>query len=174
MKGIQMVALKDHRMLSEVQLPVAGEPIVILLVDDDPDCRCFVRDAISESKITNRVFEVSNGVEAMHFLQKQGGFATVPRPGLIFLDLEMPGMDGLEVLEKIKSDRALQDIPVVMMTGVSDENAMKKAMLAGANSYTLKPANAEQFLRVVIASTSYWLTIHQYPERHMPGEFCRR
>jgi CheY-like chemotaxis protein len=173
MKGDTMVAPKEHR-FAEPALPATGEPIVILLIDDDPDCRCFVRDAINESKITNRVYEVSNGLEAMHFLQKKGGFATAPRPGLIFCDLEMPGMNGLEVLTKIKSDPTLQDIPVVMMTGVSDESAMRKAMIAGANSYTIKPANAEQFLRVVIESTNYWLTIHQYPERHLPREMCRR
>jgi hypothetical protein len=61
-----------------------------------------------------------------------------------------------------------------MMTGVSDEGQMKLAAENGANSYTLKPANAEQFLRTVLASTNYWLTIHQYPERHLPASACRR
>ena len=68
----------------------------------------------------------------------------------------------------------MRDIPVVMMTGVSDEEQMKQAAANGANSYTIKPANAEQFLRTVLASTNYWLTIHQYPEHHLPAEECRR
>ena len=65
-------------------------------------------------------------------------------------------------------------IPVVMMTGLCGEEQMRLAAARGANSYTLKPANAEQFLRTVLASTNYWLTIHQYPERHLPPEECRK
>src|SRR3954469_11032674 len=149
-------------------------PITILLVDDDPDCRMLVRDAISGCKVSNDVHEVSNGLEALEFLRRSGPHANAPRPGLIFLDIEMPGMDGLETLKAIKSDAALRDIPVVMMTGVCGEEQMQTAAKLGANSYTLKPANAEQFLRTVLASTNYWLTIHQYPTHHLPPEACRK
>ena len=149
-------------------------PITILLVDDDPDCRLLIRDAIAECKVSNSVFEVANGAEALEFLKRRGRFAGAPRPGLIYLDLEMPGMDGQATLKAIKADPDLRDIPVVMMTGVADENEMKTAAANGANSYTLKPANVEQFLRTVLASTSYWLTIHQYPDHHTPAELCRR
>ena len=149
-------------------------PITILLIDDDPDCRLLIKDAISECKVSNDVHEVGNGLEALQFLRKQGAFSDAPRPGLIYMDIEMPGMDGLETLRQIKSDPALRDIPVVMMTGVSDEKEMQTAAANGANSYTLKPANVEQFLRTVLASTSYWLTIHQYPDHHHPAETCRR
>jgi two-component system response regulator len=150
------------------------EPITILLVDDDPDCRLLLRDAIAECKVSNSVFETSNGLEALEFLRRRGPYADAPRPGLIYLDLEMPGMNGQDTLKAIKADPELRDIPVVMMTGVADENEMKTAAANGANSYTLKPANVEQFLRTVLASTSYWLTIHQYPEHHVPAELCRR
>lgn len=149
-------------------------PITILLVDDDPDCRLLIRDAIAECKVSNDVHEVENGGEALRFLQRQGSYQNSPRPGLIYLDIEMPGLNGQETLKRIKADPDLRDIPVVMMTGVSDENQMKQAAANGANSYTIKPANAEQFLRTVLASTNYWLTIHQYPERHLPANLCRR
>lgn len=96
------------------------------------------------------------------------------RPGLIYLDIEMPGMNGIELLKWIKSQENLREIPVVMMTGVSDETQMRLAADAGANSYTIKPAKAEQFLQTVLTSTKYWLTIHQYPEHHLPPEECRR
>jgi CheY-like chemotaxis protein len=151
-----------------------GAPITILLVDDDADCRMLLHDAIAECKVSNAVFEVANGVEALNFLRREGAFAEAPRPGLIYLDIEMPGMNGQEALREIKNDPALRDIPVVMMTGVSDEEQMQTAMTSGANSYTIKPASAEQFLRTVLASTNYWLTIHQYPEHHLPAEACRR
>src|SRR5437588_8297750 len=149
-------------------------PITILLVDDDPDCRMLIRDAISECKVSNEIFEVCNGLEALQFLRRSGANANAPRPGLVYMDIEMPGMDGLETLRQIKGDPGLRDIPVVMMTGVCAEEQMKQAAAFGANSYTLKPANAEQFLRTVLASTNYWLTIHQHPEHHLPAELCRR
>ena len=152
----------------------AGEPITILLVDDDPDCRMLIRDAIAESKVSNTVFEVCNGREALEFLNRSGRFADAPRPGLIFLDIEMPGMDGQQTLKAIRADAAFGDVPVVMMTGVSDEVQMKTAAANGANSYTIKPANAEQFLRTVMASTNYWLSIHQSPLNHLSADECRR
>ena len=150
------------------------EPITILLVDDDADCRFLIRDAISECKVSNEVHEVCNGRQALEFLRKKGAYADAPRPGLIFLDIEMPGLDGLETLRQIKSDPKLSDIPIVMMTGVCGEEQMQTAARLGANSYTLKPANAEQFLKTVLASTNYWLTVHQYPKHHLPKEMCRR
>lgn len=149
-------------------------PITILLVDDDPDCRLLIRDAIAECRVANDVFEACNGIEAMEFLQGRGRHAGAPKPGLIYLDLEMPGMNGQETLRAIKADPRLRDIPVVMMTGVADEKEMQIAAANGANSYTLKPANVEQFIETVLASTSYWLTIHQYPDHHAPPEACRR
>jgi CheY-like chemotaxis protein len=152
----------------------AGEPIVILLVDDDPDCRMLIEFAIAESKITNRVYEVGDGQEALEFLHRRGKWADAPRPGLVYMDLEMPGMGGQEALKRIRSEPSFRDIPVVMMTGVCDEREMQTAAANGANSYTLKPANAEQFLRTVRESTSYWLSIHQAPRRHLPQEMCRR
>jgi len=103
-----------------------------------------------------------------------GPHAGAQRPGLIFLDIEMPGLDGQATLKRIRSDPKFRDVPVVMMTGVSDERQMQEAAANGANSYTIKPANAEQFLRTVLASTNYWLTIHQYPKHHLPQEQCRR
>ena len=151
-----------------------GEPIAILLIDDDPDCRMLIRDAIEACKVSNQVFEVCNGAEALDFLHARGKHAGAARPGLIFLDIEMPGMDGQATLKAIRADARFREIPIVMMTGVADEAQMQAAAANGANSYTIKPANAEQFLRTVLASTNYWLTIHQYPRHHLPEQECRR
>ncbi|HWB53329.1 MAG TPA: response regulator [Tepidisphaeraceae bacterium] len=150
------------------------QAVVILLIDDDPDCRTLICDAIAECKVSNTVVEVANGKEAMDYLHRRGRWKEAKRPGLIYLDIEMPEMDGQAVLKQIKADPKLREIPVVMMTGVSDEEEMQRAMLNGANSYTLKPANAEQFLRTVLMSTNYWLNIHQYPQHHLPQEQCLR
>lgn len=150
------------------------EPITILLVDDDADCRMLVRDAIESSKVSNRTFEVSSGLEAIEFLHRRGAFSDAPKPGLIYLDLEMPGMGGQETLLAIRALPEFKETPVIMMTGMCDEGEMRKAAANGANSYTLKPASAEQFISTVLASTKYWLTVHQYPNRHLPQEDCRR
>jgi CheY-like chemotaxis protein len=158
----------------ELMITYQDEPITILIVDDDEDCRTLIRDAVSECKVSNQVHEVHDGRQALDFLYRRGAYADAPRPGLIYLDIEMPGLDGQAVLKEIKGNPGLRDIPVVMMTGVADEKQMAQAAKNGANSYTLKPANAEQFLRTVLASTTYWLTIHQYPTHHLPAVACRR
>jgi CheY-like chemotaxis protein len=141
------------------------DPISILLVDDDPDCRLLIRDAITDCNVGNTVYEVSNGEEAMEFLMRKGKYRDAPRPGLVFLDIEMPGKDGQTVLREIREHEELSDVPVVMMTGVSDPEEIRIAAKNGANSYTIKPASAEAFLKTVLASTNYWLRIHQYPKR---------
>jgi CheY-like chemotaxis protein len=150
-------------------------PITILIVDDDPDCRLLIRDAIAECKVSNDVHEVATGAEALDFLNRRGTYASAPRPGLVFLDIEMPpGINGLQTLQQVRDNPELREIPVVMMTGVCGEEEMRKAAALGANSYTVKPANAEQFLRTVLASTTYWLTIHQQPDRHIDPKLARR
>ncbi len=138
-------------------------PITILLVDDDQDCRQLIRDAMETARIDNPVFEVSSGEEALKFLRQQGQFIGAARPGLIFLDIEMPGMDGQQTLQAIRSDPRNSDIAVVMMTGVTDDEQKRIAMRHGANSYTNKPTDASAFIQTVMQSASYWLRIHQFP-----------
>ena len=157
-----------------VPLHVSRQPISVLLVDDDPDCRLLIRDAIAELNEPYHIYEACNGIEAIDLLGRKGAEGQDPLPGLIFMDVEMPLQDGLETLKKIKSDERLRHIPVVMMTGVSDEDHMRRASAFGANSYTLKPADADAFLTTVAASTAYWLTVHQYPQQRLPQTLCRR
>jgi CheY-like chemotaxis protein len=153
---------------------LADTPITVLLVDDDPDCRMILKDAISSSGVRHHILEAADARSALRCLRGEGEWARSPRPGLIYLDLEMPGMNGIELLQCIKDDPALRDIPVVMLTGVSDENLMRQAAEIGANSYTIKPMDAGHFLRIVQASANYWLTIHQYPDHHLGELECRR
>jgi len=151
-----------------------GQPEVftILLVDDDPDCRALIREAIGECGSPHLVIEMPDGQAAIDYLKQKANSST--RPGLIFLDVEMPRLNGLQTLEAIKSHEKLRDIPVVMMTGVADDDYIRQAAALGANSYTIKPANPEHFLRTVMTSTQYWLTVHQYPGRHLPASEARR
>jgi CheY-like chemotaxis protein len=141
----------------------SAQPVTILLVDDDEDCRQLIRDAIEQGKLDNPVYEVASGEEALAFLNRQGKFVDAPRPGLVYLDIEMPGMDGQATLKAIRRDPRFADIAVVMMTGVTDDAQKVKAMANGANSYTNKPTDALTFMHTVIQSTDYWLRIHQFP-----------
>ena len=142
----------------------SAQAVTILLVDDDEDCRQLIRDAIEQGKFDNPVFEVSSGEEALAYLKREGPFAEAPRPGLIYLDIEMPGMGGQETLKAIKKDPRFADIAVVMMTGVTEDSQKHMAMASGANSYTNKPTDALTFIQTVMHSTNYWLRIHQFPK----------
>ena len=141
----------------------SAQPVTILLVDDDEDCRQLIRDAIEQGKLDNPVYEVSSGEQALQFLRREGAFANAPRPGLVYLDIEMPGLDGQATLKAIRSDPRFSDIAVVMMTGVTDDQQKRLAMSNGANSYTNKPTDALTFIHTVVQSTNYWLRIHQFP-----------
>lgn len=157
-----------------VPLHVKQHPLSILLVDDDADCRMLIRDAITERADTYVIYEACNGAQALDLLARKGGPDQDELPSLIFMDVEMPVLDGLETLKRIKSDPRLKHIPIIMMTGVSDEEHMRRAAEYGANSYTLKPADADRFLTTVAASTAYWLSVHQYPQQRLPQNQCRR
>ena len=141
-----------------------AQPVVILLVDDDPDCRLLIRDAIEHGKLDNPVYEVDSGEEALAFLNRSGHYADAPRPGLVYLDIEMPGMGGQEALKRIRQDPRFSDIAIVMMTGVTDDAQKRLAMASGANSYTNKPTDAMTFIQTVLTSTNYWVRIHQFPK----------
>jgi CheY-like chemotaxis protein len=140
-----------------------NELISILLIDDDEDCRLLVRDAILSANVKNDIFEVSSGEEALAFLRKEGQFQESPRPGLIYLDIDMPGINGLEVLKELKGDPVTKDIPIVMMTALDDDREKVQAAKFGANSYCVKPTDPFAFIETVIKATDYWLSIHKSP-----------
>ena len=133
----------------------------ILLVDDDEDCLMFIKDAIEDGNIRNPVYEVTSGEEALDFLYRRGAHADAPQIGLVYLDIEMPGMSGLEVLKAIRSDSRFDSVPVVMMTGVTDDHEKVDAAKNGANSYTVKPHEPTEFMKTVIDATNYWVDIHK-------------
>ena len=99
--------------------------------------------------------------QGLDFLHRRGPHANAPRPDLIYLDLEMPGISGQQVLEAAKSDPQLRDIPIVMMTGVTDEDHIARAIRGGANCYIVKPNDPETFMRFIARATNYWLCVHQ-------------
>ena len=137
--------------------------IDILLVEDNEGDARLAQEALRESKIRNSLYHVVDGVEAMDFLHKQGKYAQVPRPDLILLDLNLPRMDGREVLAAIKGDENLKRIPVVILTTSSDEADIFKSYNLHANCYITKPLGLDQFIQVVKSIEDFWLTIVKLP-----------
>ena len=141
----------------------SGQPIEILLVEDNPgDVRLTV-EVFEEAKIQNNVHVVCDGEEALAFLHREGEYASKPRPELILLDLNMPKKDGREVLAEIKSDDSLKCIPVVILTTSEEERDILKAYELHANCYITKPADLHQFIKVVAYIKDFWLSIVKLP-----------
>ena len=137
--------------------------IEILLVEDSPSDVRLTIEALKDAKVSNHLSVVSDGVEAIAFLKKVGKYADSPRPDLILLDLNLPKKDGREVLKEIKQDENLKAIPVVVITtSKSDEDILKSYNLH-ANCYITKPIDLDQFMIVVKAIESFWLTIVKLP-----------
>ena len=140
-----------------------GSSIDILLVEDNEGDARLAREALRESKMRNTLYHVPDGVEAMEFLHQQGNYAQVPRPELILLDLNLPRMDGREVLAAIKNDDNLKRIPVVILTTSDDEADILKSYNLHANCFITKPLGLDQFLKVVKSIEDFWLTIVKLP-----------
>lgn len=143
-----------------------GEPVVILLVEDDPAHAEIVRRNFENSLIANRVYHVADGQEALDYLFHKDRFndpESSPRPGLILLDLRLPKVDGLEVLKTIKADPDLCRIPVVVLTTSSAEYDVVKAYDRHANSYLVKPVDFPQFVSLMESLGYYWLAWNQHP-----------
>jgi len=140
-----------------------GRPIEILLVDDNPGDVRLTLEALRDSKIQNHLHVAKDGVEAIAFLRRKGEYADAPHPDLILLDLNLPKMDGPEVLAEIKEDTALKHIPVVILTGSKDVEDITKTYNLHANCYVTKPIDLDQFIKVVTSVRDFWLTIVKLP-----------
>lgn len=142
-----------------------GIPIRILLVDDNLDDVELTREALQDSKLVINLAHVEDGVEAMAYLRRQGRYSDATRPDLILLDLNMPRKDGRQVLEEIRADAALEELPVVVLTTSGAEEDILRSYKSHANCYIQKPVDFNQFLKVVDAIQDFWFTIVKLPPR---------
>ena len=136
-------------------------PIDILLVEDNPADVEITRRALRKGELRNRLTLARNGQEALDILFGHNGSA--PLPGLILLDLNLPGVDGREVLEKIKADPKLKRIPVIVLTTSTREQDIVRTYDLGVNTFITKPVQFEDFIRVVAAIKEYWIAIATLP-----------
>lgn len=140
-------------------IPPHTMPLEILLVEDNLADIELTRQGLREGKIANNLHIARDGVEALAFLRRQDEYAGVPRPDLILLDLNLPRKDGRELLQEIKQDDDLKQIPVVILTTSQAEEDILKAYSCHANAYMNKPVGFDGFVRVVKGITDYWFTL---------------
>lgn len=139
---------------------------LILVVDDSQDDYKFISRAFKKTNCTNPIKHLLNGDEAIDYLFYNNQFKSPsqnPRPGLILLDLNMPGTDGLTVLQKIKSDPELKKIPIVILTTSDDPKDINSCYQAGANSYLVKPATFNGFIKSMESLKGFWFEISFLP-----------
>ena len=141
-----------------------GRPVEILLVEDNPDDVELTIEALRDAKVRNRLNVTDNGEKALAFLRKKSPYQDVSTPDVILLDLNLPRLDGREVLAEIKSDPQLRRIPVVVLTTSQSTEDVFKAYDLHANCYITKPVDLDQFIKVVQSIENFWLTIVKLPE----------
>lgn len=141
------------------------KPLEILLVEDNPADVRLTTEAFRDSDVRHHLSSVSDGVEAMAFLRREGEFSSAPRPDLVLLDLNLPRKDGREVLAELKEDAELRRIPVVVLTTSQAERDLTRAYDLHANCYMTKPLDFDRFIAVVTQIRDFWLNAVTLPPR---------
>jgi CheY-like chemotaxis protein len=138
-------------------------PVDVLLVEDDPGDVLMTREAFEQCGMRNRLHVVSDGEQAIEFLRRAGDFTGAPTPGMILLDLNLPGRSGLEVLAEVKSDRELLRIPVVVLTASDAQEDIVRSYSLHANAYVTKPIDFDRFMITIGQIDDFYLTLVKLP-----------
>jgi CheY-like chemotaxis protein len=145
---------------------LAGEPLVILLVEDNEAHAELVMRGMKDQRVANIIYHVGDGQQALDFLTRKGAYEkaeTSPRPNLVLLDLRLPRVDGLEVLRTIKQTPGLAQIPVVVLTSSDAESDIVRSYEYHANSYVVKPLDFKMFTKLMQDLGFYWLGWNAMP-----------
>jgi CheY-like chemotaxis protein len=142
---------------------MSGRPIEILLVEDNPGDVRLTREALNEGHVRNNLTVAKDGAEALAMVRRQPPYDVAPRPDLVLLDLNLPKLDGRQVLAEMKADPELRRIPVVVLTTSKAEEDVMRSYDLYANSYITKPVDFDQFIKVVQSIEDFWLTIVTLP-----------
>jgi two-component system response regulator len=142
--------------------------VEVLLVEDNENDVELTRQGFKRTKLLLNLHHVRNGEECMAFLRKQGEYAKVPTPDLILLDLNMPKMNGRDVLAQMVADERLSSVPVVVLSTSEEGEEIMKLYKLRCSSYIVKPVDFEQFLRVVRSIAEYWFTVVVLPTADSP------
>ena len=141
------------------------QPVNVLLVEDNQADADLVFEALKDAKVSINLNIVTDGEKALDYLYQKGKFSNLPRPDFILLDLNLPKIDGREVLTKIKSDSNLKCIPVVVLTTSESEGDVASSYAQHANCYIKKPLDFDQFHKAILEVTDFWLTVVKLPDK---------
>ena len=142
-----------------------GASIEVLLVEDSPGDVRLTREALAEANTTINLHVATDGVEAMQFLRREGGHGRAPRPDLVLLDLNLPRMDGREVLAQVKADDRLKTIPIIILTTSEAESDIVTSYQLQANCYLSKPVQLDAFEGLVKSINDFWLIKAKLPRQ---------
>lgn len=145
------------------RLDHSARPRHILLIEDNPADIELTRQCFRECRVLNEVHAATDGDTALAFLRRNGPFATAPRPDLVLLDLNLPGIDGREILTSIKRDPELQTIPVIVLTTSDADSDILEAYRLQANSYLRKPVDLDEFIELADVVCHYWFHYVELP-----------
>ena len=137
--------------------------VLVLLVEDNPDDVLITQRAWKKASIKNRLFVLNDGEAALKYLKKEEEYSKVSAPGLVLLDLKMPGVNGFDVLKVIKAEATLRRIPIIVLTSSDNKQDIDLAYRLGCNSYIVKPVGFESLLKAVTEIKDYWLEISKIP-----------
>ena len=142
----------------------------VLLVEDSPNDAELTLEAFSESGLANEVVWVKDGQEALDYLYKEGAYNERPDglPAVVLLDLKLPKVDGLQVLERVKKDAALRALPVVMLTSSNEESDLARSYGLGVNAYVVKPVGFTEFIMALKELGLFWAVVNQPPPGSIP------
>lgn len=139
-------------------------PIEILLVEDNEDDIILTKEAFDENHLANKLNVVKTGSDALKYLRKEAPYSDAVKPNIILLDLNLPELSGIEVLQKIKDDENLKDIPVAILTTSTLEQDIVKSYKLHANCYIKKPVNLDSFFELIKVFGEFWFSIVTLPE----------
>ena len=140
-----------------------GKPIDILLVEDNPGDVFLTQEALQENKVANNLYVARDGQEALDFLTRVEPYTDAPTPDIILLDLNLPRMDGRQLLQRIKFDERLKTIPVVVLTTSSAEEDIARSYQLHANCYVTKPVDLAKFAEIIESIKDFWFMIVKLP-----------
>ena len=138
--------------------------VEIVLVEDDPNDAELIIRVLKKHNLSNKIIHLKDGAEALDFLLARGAYAqrtNCRTPKVVLLDLKLPKLNGIEVLQQIKSNERTKNVPVVVLTSSKEERDLKEAYELGVNSYVTKPINFDEFARTVAEMGMYWLMLNK-------------
>jgi len=141
----------------------ASGPADILLVEDNPGDVRLTQEALDAGRFHNTLHVVTDGVDALDFLNRRGEYADAPRPDVVLLDLNLPRMDGDEVLAAIRDDEDLRSLPVVVLTSSQADEDVRRSYELQANAYLSKPVDPDEFVDVMRSFQEFWLSVVRLP-----------